>query len=285
MSSISTPSGAAELTGSPGAAPAATGTGKVTLARVIRSEWTKLWSLRSTRWSLAVAFITQAGLGPLIAFVEMNRWNQLSLQDRLFIDPIDKALGGHYFAQLAVGVLGVLVISGEYGTGQIRSTMLAVPKRLPVLWAKILVFSSVTFVLVLIGAFISFFAANAIFVQHHVNVALSAPHALRAVFGAALYVTLTGILCTALGTIVRATAGGISSFVVILFVLPPVLLLLPSSLHDSINPYLPSVAGGAVATAVADSHTFSPWGGFGLYCGYVALAVAIAAILLRTRDA
>ena len=262
-----------------------TDAGRVTLVRVLRSEWTKLWSLRSTRWSLAVAFVTMAGLGPVIALFEMSRWNQLSLSDRLLIDPIDKSLGGHYFAQLAIGVLGVLVISGEYGTGQIRSTLLAVPKRLPVLWAKILVFSAVTFVLMIIAAFIGFFAANAIFTQHHVNVGIGASHALRSIIGAALYVTATGILCTALGTIVRATAGGISSFVVILFVLPPVLFLLPSSLHDSINPYLPSVAGAAVATAVPDPHTFSPWGGFALYAGYVLLAVAIAAFLLKRRDA
>ena len=262
----------------------ATGSG-VTLPRVIRAEWTKLWSLRSTRWSLAVAFIAQAGLGPLIALIEMSRWNQLSLSDRLTLDPIDKSLGGHYFAQLAIGVLGVLIISGEYGTGQIRSTLLAVPKRLPVLWAKLIVFAAVSFVLVVVAAFISFFAANAIFTEHHMNVAISAPHALRAVIGSALYVTATGVLCMGLGTIIRATAGGISAFVVILFVLPPVIQLLPSSLADSISPWLPFNAGRTVATVVNDPHSLSSWGGFAVYCGYALIAVAAGAYLLKTRDA
>ena len=256
-----------------------------TLARVIRSEWTKLWSLRSTRWSFLVAFIAEAGLGPLIAAIEMGRWNQLSLSERVFFNPVDKSLAGYHFAQLAIGVLGVLVISAEYSTGQIRSSLLAVPKRLPVLWAKLIVFASVTFVLIFIGSLIGFFASNAIFVQHHVNVGIGAPRAFRAVIGSALYLTGIGIICTALGTMIRSTAGGISTFVGILFVLPPILLLLPDSLDHAINPYLPSVAGNGVAMALQDAHTFSVWGGFALFCGYVVVAVAAAAYLLRRRDA
>jgi ABC-2 type transport system permease protein len=285
MSAVSGGSGAGRLTGSAGAAGAPGGTGGVTLARVVRGEWTKLWSLRSTRWAFAVAFLTQAGIGPLFAVFEMQRWNQLSLGQRLFFPAIDRSLAGFHFAQLAIGVLGVLVISGEYSTGQIRSSLLAVPKRLPVLWAKMLVFATVTFALILAGSFIAFFSANAIFVQHHVNAAIGAPDALRAVIGNTLYVTATGVLCTAFGTIIRSTAGGISTFVGILFVLPPVLLLLPTSISDSINPYLPSVAGETVAMAINPGHAFSPWGGFALFCGYVVLTTALAAYLLRTRDA
>lgn len=268
-----------------GATTTTAGSDGVTLARVVRSEWTKLWSLRSTRWSFLVAFIAEAGLGPLIAVIEMNRWNQLSLGERLFFNPVDKALAGYHFAQLAIGVLGVLVISAEYSTGQIRSSLLAVPRRLPVLWAKLIVFASVSFALIFAGSLISFFASNAIFVEHHVNVGIGAPLALRALVGSALYLTGIGILCTALGAIIRSTAGGISAFVGILFVLPPVLLLLPDSINHAINPYLPSVAGNGVAMALRESHTFSPWGGFALFCGYVVVAVAAAAYLLRARDA
>ncbi len=285
MSVVSGGPGAGRPRGSASAAGAPGGATGVTLARVVRSEWTKLWSLRSTRWAFAVAFLTQAGIGPLFAVFEMDRWNQLSLAERLFFPAIDRSLAGFHFAQLAIGVLGVLVISGEYSTGQIRSSLLAVPKRLPVLWAKIIVFASVTFVLILAGSFIAFFASNAIFTQHHVNAAISDPHALRAVIGNTLYVTATGVLCTAFGTMIRSTAGGISSFVGILFVLPPVLLLLPNSISDAINPYLPSVAGETVAMAINPGHAFSPWGGFALFCGYIVVAVAAAALLLRRRDA
>ena len=264
---------------------AAGGAEGVTLRRVVRSEWTKLWSLRSTRWSFLVAFIAEAGLGPLIAVIEMSRWNQLSLGERLVFLPVDKSLAGYHLAQLAIGVLGVLVISAEYSTGQIRSSLLAVPKRVPVLWAKLIVFASVTFVLIFVGSLIAFFASNAIFTQHHVNVSIGSPHAFRAVIGSALYLTATGILCTAIGTMIRSTAGGISTYVGILFVLPPVLLLLPDSTNHAINPYLPSVAGSGIAMALQQDHAFSPWGGFALFCGYVVVAVAAAAYLLRTRDA
>ena len=154
--------------------------GRVTQARVIRSEWTKLWSLRSTRWTLLVAIIGMVGLGPLIATVQMNRWNHLDPGDRLHFNPINTGLGGYHFAQLAIGVLGVLVLSGEYSTGQIRSSFMAVPKRLPVLWAKAGTFATVTFVLMLISGLIAFLASQSILTQHHVQTSLSHAPALRA---------------------------------------------------------------------------------------------------------
>jgi ABC-type transport system involved in multi-copper enzyme maturation permease subunit len=258
---------------------------RVTLPRVIRSEWTKLWTLRSTRWSLALAFLAQAGLGPLIALIEMARWSHLTLQDRLTINPIDHSLGGWHLAQLAVAILGVMTITGEYHTGMIRSSMMAAPKRLPVLWAKLIVFSVVVLVLMLVAAFIGFLGGQAIFTQHHVNVALSAPRALRTIFGAALFTTVTGALCIALGTIVRRTAGGIALFVGVFFVLPGLIEILPSTTANAIHPYLPNNAGGTIAQVLADPFTFSAWGGFALFCGYTVAVIAIAAVLLLRRDA
>jgi ABC-2 type transport system permease protein len=260
-------------------------TGCVTQGRVLRSEWTKLWSLRSTRWSLLFAVVAMAGLGVLIAAVSMGRWSHLSPHDRATFDSIDRSLGGYHLAQLAIGVLGVLVISGEYSTGMIRSSLMAVPRRLPVLWAKITVFASVTFVSMLASAFVAFFVAQAILTQHHVNVTLSHPHALRTLLGTVLFMTVTGILCVALGTIIRSTAGAIATFAGLLFVLPGITDILPSSIGDSINPYLPSNAGTAIAKAVPDPHTLSPWGGFALYCSYTLVLLAIAAYALVRRDA
>ena len=257
----------------------------VTLPRVIRSEWTKLWTLRSTRWSLLLAFVAQAGLGPLIAAIEMARWSHLTLQDRLTINPIDHSLGGWHLAQLAIAILGVMTITGEYHTGMIRSSLMAAPKRLPVLWAKLLVFCSVTVVLMLIAAFIGFLGGQAIFTEHHVNVTLSAHNALRSVFGAALYTTVTGAMCIALGTIVRRTAGGIALFVGVFFVLPGLIEILPSTTADAIHPYLPNNAGGGIAQAFPDPNMFSAWGGFALFCGYTIAVIAIAATLLLRRDA
>lgn len=279
MSAVSAPAGA-------GAAPAKKrGGSAVTLPRVLHSEWTKLWSLRSTRWSLLAGFIAMAGLGPLIAAVTMAKWSHLSASDKLPVNTIDHSLGGFELAQLAIGVLGVMVISGEYTTGQIRSSLLAVPHRLPVLWAKLLVFASVAFVLMLIAGLIAFFSSQAIFTEHHVNVTLGHAPALRTLLGVVLYMTVTGVICTALGTILRSTAGGISTYVGLLFVLPGIVAILPSSVGNAINPYLPSSAGRTVALAARDAHTLSPWGGFALYCGYTLVLVAVAAYLLVKRDA
>ncbi len=259
--------------------------GRVTQLRVIRSEWTKLWSLRSTRWTLLVAILGMAGLGPLVAAVQMNRWNHMGLDDRLHFNAINTGLGGYHFAQLAIGVLGVLVLTGEYSTGQIRSTFMAVPKRLPVLWAKAGTFATVTFVLMLISGLVSFLAAQSILTQHHVETSLSHGVALRSWIGAALYLAVLSVLALSLGAIVRNTAGGIALFAGLLFVVPGLAAILPTSTQNAINPYLPSNAGTTILSGVHEAHTFSPWGGFALFCGYTLLALLIAALLMKRRDA
>jgi ABC-type transport system involved in multi-copper enzyme maturation permease subunit len=258
---------------------------RVTQTRVIRSEWTKLWSLRSTRWTLLVAILGMAGLGPLIATVQMNRWDHMSLGDRLSLNPINTGLGGYHFAQLAIGVLGVLVLTGEYSTGQIRSTFMAVPKRLPVLWAKAGTFAAVTFVLMLISGLIAFLASQSILTQHHVETTLGHAPALRSWIGAALYLAVLSVLALSLGAIVRNTAGGIALFAGLLFVVPGLVAILPTGTQNAINPYLPSVAGTGILSGTRDAYTFSPWGGFALFCGYTVLALVIAAVLMRRRDA
>jgi ABC-2 type transport system permease protein len=259
---------------------------RVTQLNVIRSEWTKLWSLRSTRWSLLASFIAMAGLGVLVAAVQMSRWSQLQPHDRLTYDAINTGVGGYHLAQLAIGVLGVLVISGEYTTGMIRSSMMAVPKRLPVLWAKTGVYAAVTFVLMLIASLISFFVVQAIVTQHHVQHGIGDPGALRTVVGAALFMTVLSVLCVGLGGILRNTAGGIATFVALLFVLPGISASLPTSVNNSISPYLPLNAGTTIASHSFDnSHHLSVWGGFALFCGYAMVAMIGASISLKRRDA
>ena len=265
--------------------PASVTHGRVTQVRVIRSEWTKLWSLRSTRWTLLVAIVGMAGLGPLVAAVQMNRWFHMSPDDRLHFNAINTGLGGYHFAQLAIGVLGVLVLTGEYSTGQIRSTFMAVPKRLPVLWAKAGTFAAVTFVLMLISGLVAFLFSQSILTQHHVQTSLGHAPALRAWVGAALYLAVLGVLALSLGAIVRNTAGGIALFAGLLFVVPGLAAILPTSTQNAINPYLPSNAGTTILAGVHEAHTFSPWGGFALFCGYTVLALVVAAVLLRRRDA
>ena len=248
---------------------------------VLRSEWTKLRSVRSTIWSLGVAVFFLIGLGIVGCLVVESRYPNV----RHDFHPLSQSLAGVNLAQFAVGVLGVLTITAEYSTGMIRSSMCAVPKRLPVLWAKALVFGTVTFVITLPAIVIVFLIGQSILSGHDLQVSLSTPGVVRSLFGAALFLTVMGLFGLGLGTIIRTTAGGISALVAIVFVIPPILqAILTTSLSNDINPYLPLSAGGSIWTINPDSNTLSPWAGFAVFCGYAAVSLAIGAVVLRKRD-
>ena len=257
---------------------------RLTQRRIARSEWTKLRSLRSSRWALATTLLFIVGIGLIACAVIAANWPHTSLHDRASFDALTETLAGVNLAQLSLGALGVLVITAEYSTGMIRSTFSAVPKRLPVLWGKALVFGTAAFVISLPAVFIVFFAGQAILSAQHININISHPGVLRALFGAALFLTVMGIFGLGLGAIVRSTAGGIALLAGIVFVLPTVLDLLPASAANSISPYLPSNAGGAVWTINPGPHTLAPWAGLAVFAGYAALSIAIAALLLRRRN-
>lgn len=268
-------------------------TGIVTAAHVLHSEWTKLRSLRSTYWSLLTAVVALAGLGVLFAKITIAEWSTLAVErphllaaERSHFSSTDAAVGGYHLAQLPVGVLGVLVISGEYSTGMIRSSLMAVPQRLSVLWAKLAVLCSVTFVLMLWCALIGFFGVQAVVAGQGVDQSLGDPDALRVVVGTALYLTVIGALGVGLGALLRHTAAAISAFVAVLFVLPAVSALLPADLGASIDPYLPLNAGSAIATAeIGGADTLAPWTGLGVMCAYTAIVVGLAAWRLKRGDA
>jgi ABC-type transport system involved in multi-copper enzyme maturation permease subunit len=261
-----------------------TSLGRVTQRRVALSEWTKLRSVRSTRWSLFATLVLTIGLGVIACIVFETRWPNLSPDDRHHFNALRASLVGVNFAQLALGVLGVLVITAEYSTGMIRATFSAVPKRLPVLWGKAGVFGLVAFAVTLPAVFIVFFVGQAILSGQHINIGISHPGVIRALIGAALYLTVMGLFGLGIGAIVRNTAAGIAVLAGIVFVLPPIITLLPTSIDNSINPYLPSNAGGAVWTIHPDPNTLAPWAGLALFAGYAAVALAIAAVLLNRRD-
>ena len=226
---------------------------------MLRSEWTKFRSLRSTIWTLLVAVVLMIGLGALFSAVTASQFHTFSASDRLQFDPVSTSLNGTLFAQLAVGVLGVLLISGEYSTGMIRSSLTAVPQRLPMLWAKLAVFAGITFAVMLVASFVSFFLGQSLLSSHDLNVSVSSPGALRSIFGVALYVTVAGLIGVALGALLRNTAAAISTFVGVFFVLPPLTQLLPSSWTNHFVQYLPSNAGSAIYGGGEDiSHALAP---------------------------
>jgi ABC-type transport system involved in multi-copper enzyme maturation permease subunit len=258
----------------------------VTQARVLRSEWTKFRSLRSTVWTLLVAVILTVGLGALFSAVTANQFHTFSLKDRLTFDPVSTSLGGISFAQLAIGVLGVLLISGEYSTGMIRSSLTAVPKRLPMLWGKLAVFAGVVFAVSLVTSFVSFFLGQALLNSDNLGVTLGSAGALRSVVGAALYVTVAGLIGVALGALMRNTAAGISTFVGVFFVLPPLTQLLPGSWTSHFVQYLPSNAGSVLyGFHQGLDNPLAPWTGFAVLCGYAVVLIGLAGWRLQRSDA
>jgi hypothetical protein len=257
--------------------------GRVTQMHVAVSEWTKLWSVRSTRWSLLAALLFTIGLGALACAVFAHHYPHMSANEQADFHPLEPNLVGMQLAQLAIGVLGVLIITAEYSTGMIRASFTAVPKRLPVLWAKVGVFGAVTFALMLPAVLITFFVGQAILSRHHISTTFGAPHVARVLVGAALYLTVVGLFGLGLGAIVRNTAGGIASFAAIMFVLPPLMNVLPSNWNSAASPYLPLQAGEAILSTTPGGH-LSPWLGLALFAGYAAASIAVAAVLLVRRD-
>jgi hypothetical protein len=259
--------------------------GRVTQARVALSEWTKFVSLRSTRWSVGVGVLLTIAFPLIFAAVTASHWGHMSPSDRAGRHPLDIALAGVNVGQLAIAVLGVLIITGEYTTGMIRSTMMAVPKRLPVLWAKLGLYAVVSFALMVPAVIISFFASQSILAGHHIlQISFGSPGVARSVIGGALYVTLVGVFALAIGAIVRNTAGGIATFAGIFFVIPPLMNVLPTSWNNAISQYLPSEAGRQLFALHHAAHTLTPLAGGLLMVGYCAAAIAIAAVLLVRRD-
>ena len=257
---------------------------KVTQRRVIHSEWTKFRSLRSTNITVLVAVVLTIGLGALICGVTAAHWPPRDPQEIARFNPIVRSLSGVNIAQLAIGVLGVLLLSGEYATGMIRASLTVVPRRLPMLWGKVVVFTVVIGIVSIASTFIAFFTGQALLASKHIQATISSPHALRMIIGAAVYMVLVGIIGMALGGIMRNTAAGISSLVALLFVIPPLMDLLPTNWSDHIAPYLPSNAGEAFWGNPNGTH-LAPLTGFITICVWTAVILAAAAVRLTRHDA
>jgi ABC-2 type transport system permease protein len=261
----------------------ATVAGPVSQVRVVRSEWTKLRALRSTRWCALIAAVLIVGAGAAVAgsgtAYHVSAGNPAAAA-------VSVALLGVLFAQLVLGVVGVLAFSGEYGTGMIRATLAVVPSRLPVLWAKLIVLAGLVLPVTLLCALADFFTATAIESSRGGSaISLADPGVLRTVVGSSLYLTVVVIIGLALGALLRKTAAGLSVFAAVFFVIPIVVGALPHSI-TGFAPYLPTNAGGALwGQSATSAQALSPWAGFACLCGYAVVLTALAAWRLRRRDA
>lgn len=251
----------------------------------VRSEGTKFRTVRSSYWTLfAVAAVT-IGLGYLVSSVVTARWDRLSFADKLTFDPTRVSLTGVTLAQLIIGVLGVLVITAEFSTGMIRSTLAAVPRRLEMYAAKATVLAPPVFLVGTLAALVAFLGGQAIFAGKGIGVSITAPNEWRAIVGAGLVLTLEALFALGVGTFVRHTAGAIAAYVGVLLVAPLILSALPDPYGRDITEYFPLPAGEAVMR-VHQVHDLLPWGsGLAVMVGWAAVALIIGAWRISTRDA
>jgi ABC-2 type transport system permease protein len=255
---------------------------------LMRSEWTKLHTVRSTIWALGTLVVATLGFTTLLTWLASTQWDTFTAVQKAAVvaDPTGQILGsGFSFSQLAICVLGVLVMTGEYSTGTIRASLLAVPRRTPMLLAKALVFGLLVLVVAEATAFVSFFIGAAI-LHSIAPVSLGDPGVLRAVIGIGLYAAVLGVFAVAVGALVRHTAGAIAGLIGFVLVLSPLALLLPGTVGAHIYAYLPTVAGQAIATTVqGPDDLLSAWQGFGVFVLWTVALLALADHLLKRRDA
>jgi ABC-2 type transport system permease protein len=280
-----------ESPAAPARVPAIPAARSGTLARDLMSaEWTKIRSVRSTIWTLTLFVVITLGLTALFTWLTVANWNGPRAADRdarIVLDPVGFILGsGLGLGQLTLCVLGVLVITTEYSTGTIRASLLAVPRRLEMLTAKAVVFAGLLIVVAEIVAFGSFFIGSAL-LHSKVPVSLSDHNVTRAVVGAGLYLTVLGLFSLAIGVLIRHTAGAITTAIGVVFVLPILAGLLPGSWGAHVNGYLPEQAGTLIGQQhpPADGNVLSAWEGFGVFCLWTAVLLAIGAYLMHRRDA
>jgi ABC-2 type transport system permease protein len=262
--------------------------GRAGFGGALRSEFTKIRSVRSTYWTLLVLLAVSIGIGAAISGGTAANWSHTSPADRATFDATQASVAGlFYLGQLVIVVLGAMVLTAEYSTGMIRTSLTAMPRRLVVYTAKVAVFACIALVVTLVAAFIAFFLGQALLASTHENATLSQPNVLRAVFGASLYVTLCGLFAFAAGAIMRHTAAAITSVIGLLFVIPILAHLLPNSWYVDVERWLPDAAGRALSVTVGpnDPNLFSPWAQFAVFAVYTVILLAVGAALFRRRDA
>jgi hypothetical protein len=266
-------------TTSPGA-----GTGLLPLLRgVLRSEARKLHTVRSTWWMLLAGFTFTVATGALLGALLPAH---LSMQQKTTIDAVRVSLGGLHLSQITAGLLGVLAITSEYGTGMIRATLAAVPQRRLLLTAKAAVLTAAVAATSIAGCFAAYLLFQAFLpAADPMRAALAAPGATRAVVGAGLYLTVLALLGFGLGTALRSSAAAVAALFGLLFIPTLLTALLPQAWQDRIAGYLPMNAGDAVYTTRPEAHMLTPWAGLAVFTAYAAIALATGFTLITRRDA
>ena len=253
-----------------------------TLRRAAAAEWIKLRTVRSTAYALGVAVLglvvmaAGAAVGALV--------DDSAPRDGSGVGPLGGSLAGIPLAEIAVAVLGVLAVSGEYGSGLIRVTLAAAPRRWPVVVAKAVVVAGAVFVAGLVAVAVAFVATTQVLATEDIPTSLTAPGALRALLAGPVYLAGIGALGVGIGWLMRSTAGALAVLFVVLHVLPVVGFVLPAEVAGVVVPLLPGNAGNAMLQ-LAPSGLLAPGAGLAVFAAYVAATLSAAALVLRHRDA
>jgi len=265
--------------------------GRAGFGGTLRSEFTKIRSVRSTYWTLLVLLAVSVGIGAAISALSASGWSNTPPADRTPLDATQLSIAALLIlGQLVIVVPGALVLTAEYSTGMIRTSLIAMPRRIVIYVAKAVAFAAVALVVSLVTAFIAFFLGQSLLASTHQSATLAGHDVLRALIGSALYITLCGLFAFAAAAIIRNTAATITAMIGLLFVIPTLVNLLPHSWQNDLVRWLPSSAGRAISATVweagpQNAHLFSPWGQFAVFAVYTAVLLVVGGILFRKRDA
>jgi ABC-2 type transport system permease protein len=258
--------------------------GRAGFGGALRSEFTKIRSVRSTYWTLLAMTAVTIGIGALACVGAVSQAGDVRGPS---FDATQRSLVGLILGQLIIVVLGALTVTSEYSTGMIRTSLTVQPRRGTVLAAKGVVFTAVALVTGLVASFLSFFIGQAILSGKHLDASLGDPGVLRAVIGGGLFLAVGGMLAFGLGALLRHTAAAISACIGLLFVLFVLVNFLPSSWQDHVDKWVPFSAGSQIWSTVnvPGTHLFAPWTGFAVFTGYAVIAIIAGAVMFLKRDA
>ena len=263
--------------------------GRAGFGGTLRSELTKIGSVRSTVWTLLVLFAVSVGIGAAASRLSATGWSNTPPAQRTPLDATQVSLVGLLvLGPLVIVVLGALVLTAEYSTGMIRTSLIAMPRRIVLYLAKAAAFAAVALAASLATALTAFLLGQSLLASTHQSATLAGHDVLRAVIGSALYITLCGLFAFAAAAIIRNTAATITAMIGLLFVLPVLVNLLPWS-NDLVR-WLPTSAARAISATIwnagpQNSHLFSPGGQFAVFAVYTAVLLVVGGILFRKRDA
>lgn len=256
------------------------------VTRVLRSEWTKVASVRSTFWTLATAVVVTIGLGALITTITASTYGDMPPQEKATFDPTFLSFAGTSLGQLAMIAFGVLTVSNEYSTGMIRSSLAAVPQRGTFMAAKIAVATTLVLVVGTATSFTTFFLGQALLGEH--GTTIGEENVLRAVVGGGLYMTLMALFSMGVAFLLRSPLLAFAILMPFFFLVSNILGVVEAT--RDVARYLPDQAGSMIMSVVEGSmgtgdRPYGPWGGLLIMVAWVVASLLAGFVVLKKRDA